>query len=288
MDMKGNEDVYCLIGDPIAKSLSPIINNNYYKIIGKNNIYLAFNVEEKDLADVINVFKILNIKGFNVTLPHKIRIMKYLDSISDEAKILGAVNTVKNKNGRLIGYNTDGMGFLKSLELEDVEVKDKTLLILGAGGAANAISISLAMKGVKKIVISNRTLSKAKILAEKISKKFPKVLSDYDDLKLKKVKKEKIDIIVNCTSVGMYPNIDESPISLHGFSQNLIVYDIIYKPRKTKLMELAEEKGYYTINGLSMLINQALCSQEIWFEKKDYNFFKNYKEIKRILEIYVE
>ncbi|CCQ95970.1 Shikimate dehydrogenase [[Clostridium] ultunense Esp] len=288
MDINFNKDVYCLIGNPIAKSLSPIINNSYYKIIGKNNIYLAFNVKEKDLADVINVFKILNIKGFNVTLPHKISIMEHLDSISDEAKILGAVNTVKNKNGRLIGYNTDGMGFLKSLELEDVGVKDKTVLVLGAGGAANAISISLAKEGVKKIIISNRTLSKAKILAEKISRKFPKVTSEYDSLKLKNVRKEKIDIIVNCTSVGMHPNIDESPINLHGFSENLIIYDIIYKPRRTKLMELAEKKGYYTINGLSMLINQALCSQEIWLEVEDYNFLKNYKEIKRILEIYVE
>lgn len=288
MDINFNKDVYCLIGNPIAKSLSPIINNSYYKIIGKNNIYLAFNVKEKDLADVINVFKILNIKGFNVTLPHKISIMEHLDSISDEAKILGAVNTVKNKNGRLIGYNTDGMGFLKSLELEDVGVKDKTVLVLGAGGAANAISISLAKEGVKKIIISNRTLSKAKILAEKISRKFPKVTSEYDSLKLKNVRKEKIDIIVNCTSVGMHPNIDESPINLHGFSENLIIYDIIYKPRRTKLMELAEKKDYYTINGLSMLINQALCSQEIWLEVEDYNFLKNYKEIKRILEIYVE
>ncbi|MCF6465645.1 shikimate dehydrogenase [Clostridium sp. Cult2] len=288
MDTTWNKDLYCLIGSPVSKSLSPIINNNYYRIIGEDNIYLIFDIKEKDLANIVDSFKILNIKGFNVTLPHKINIMKHLDAISREAKILGAVNTVKNKNGKLIGYNTDGIGFIKSLELERIDVKDKIILILGAGGAANAISTSLSMNSAKHIIIGNRTLSKAEKLAARISNQFPNVIVELDSLELEHISKEKINMVINCTSVGMYPNADESPIDMDGFSNDLIVYDIIYKPTKTKLMELAEKKGYYTINGISMLINQALCSQEIWLERKDHNFLNNYREIKRILQSYVE
>lgn len=288
MDTTWNKDLYCLIGSPVSKSLSPIINNNYYRIIGEDNIYLIFDIKEKDLANIVDSFKILNIKGFNVTLPHKINIMKHLDAISREAKILGAVNTVKNKNGKLIGYNTDGIGFIKSLELERIDVKDKIILILGAGGAANAISTSLSMNSAKHIIIGNRTLSKAEKLAARISNQFPNVTVELDSLELEHISKEKINMVINCTSVGMYPNADESPIDMDGFSNDLIVYDIIYKPTKTKLMELAEKKGYYTINGISMLINQALCSQEIWLERKDHNFLNNYREIKRILQSYVE
>lgn len=288
MNTEWNQDIYCLIGNPVSKSLSPIIHNNYYKIIRKNNIYLTFNIEEKDLDNVVKNFKALNIKGFNVTLPHKINIINYLDSISKEARILGAVNTVNNEKGKLVGYNTDGIGFIKSLELENIDIKGKTILILGAGGAANAISTSLAMEGTKKIIIGNRTLSKGKKLAIKLKNKFPKVLVEYDNLQLKKIEKGRINMIINCTSVGMYPNVNITPISLDGFSYNLIVYDIIYKPIKTKLLELAETRGYYTINGLSMLINQALFSQEIWLGKKDNNYAYNYNKIKRILETYVE
>ena len=288
MNSEWNKDLYCLIGNPISKSLSPVIHNNYYELVRQNNIYLIFNVEEEYLEEVVKTFKILDIKGFNVTLPHKIKIIEYLDSISDDAKILGAVNTVKNYNGKLIGYNTDGLGFLKSLELLNIDVKNKTILVLGAGGAANAISISLAMEGAKKIVVCNRTISKGKNLALRILRKFPKTMVEYDNLDLRNVEKEKINMIVNCTSVGMYPYVDVSPISLNGFSKNLIVYDLIYKPRKTKLIKLAEHKGYYTINRLSMLINQALLSQEIWFGKKNHTFLNNYNEIKRILETFVE
>ncbi|HSH35083.1 shikimate dehydrogenase, partial [Schnuerera sp.] len=195
---------------------------------------------------------------------------------------------VKNENGKLIGYNTDGSGFIKSLELENIGVKGKTILVLGAGGAANAISTSLAMRGAKKIIISNRTLSKAKKLANKISKQFPEVITEFDYLKLGNISKKTINMIINCTSVGMYPDMSTTPITLNGFSNKVIVYDIIYNPQKTMLLELAEKRGYYTINGLSMLINQALYSQQIWAEEKDQNYIDNFKEIKRILETYVE
>ena len=288
MDITWNTNIYCLIGHPISKTLSPIIHNNFYRINNINNVYLTFDVEKEDLENIVKSFKILNIKGFNVTLHHKISIMEHLDNISEEAKKIGAVNTVKNENGKLIGYNTDCMGFLKSLELNNIYVKDKTVLILGSGGAAKAISTSLALAGVKKIFINNRTLIKAKSLAKRIKNQFPGILVKWGDLGLNNICKHEIDIIVNCTSVGMYPSVEKSPISFDGFSKDSIVYDIIYKPKKTKFLKLAEERGNPTIGGLSMLINQALYSQKIWMENKNDNIFDNLNIIERILESFVE
>ena len=288
MNITWDTDIYCLIGHPISKTLSPIIHNNFYKITDTNNIYLTFDVEKEDLENVVRSLKILNIKGFNVTLPHKISIMEYLDDISEEVKTIGAVNTVKNENGKLIGHNTDCMGFLKSLELNNIDVKDKTVLILGSGGAANAISISLAATGAKKIFINNRTLKKAKILSKRIETQFPKIIVEYGNLKLKNICKNEIDMVINCTSVGMYPNVEETPIRFNEFSKDLIVYDIIYKPRKTKFLQLAQDRGSYTIGGLPMLISQALYSQKIWLENKDINTFDNFSIIERILESFVE
>ena len=288
MNINWNTQIYCLIGHPISKTLSPIIHNNFYKLIDKNNIYLAFDVEEKDLYTIIEAIKILKIKGFNVTIPHKTIIINYLDKISEEAKLIGAVNTVKNIDNMLIGYNTDGAGFIKSLELMNIDVKGKNILILGAGGAAKAIATSLALAEVNSIFISNRTLEKAKKLSQKLKYQFPRVLIDYGRLDLKKVDKKNIHMVVNCTSIGMYPNIDELPIKLDGFSQNLIVYDIVYKPKKTKLLKLAENKGYKTIDGLNMLINQGLYSQQIWLEDENYNIYNYFYKIRRILEKYVE
>lgn len=288
MNINWNTQIYCLIGHPISKTLSPIIHNNFYRLINENSIYLAFDVKENHLSTIVEAIKILDIKGFNVTIPYKTTIINYLDEISEEAKLIGAINTVKNVDGKLVGYNTDGMGFIKSLELNNIDVKGKNILILGAGGGAKAIGTSLAFIGVDSIFISNRTLGKAKKLSEKLKYQFPKVSIDYGGLDLKKVDKKNIHMVVNCTSIGMYPNINELPIRLDGFSQNLIVYDIIYKPKKTKLLKLAENKGYKTIDGLNMLINQGLYSQQIWLDNKNYDIYEYYDEIRRNLEKYVE
>lgn len=288
MNITWNTDIYCLIGHPISKSLSPIIHNNYNKINKMNSVYLTFDIEKHNLQSIINSFKIMGIKGFNVTLPHKIKIMEYLDDISNEAKIISAVNTVKNVNGSLIGYNTDGIGFLKSLELENISVKDKVILLLGAGGVANAIATSLAIAEAKKLIIINRTVAKAKNLTNKIKNNFSDVLVEYGKLNLNNILKDKIDMVINCTSIGMYPNIEYSPITFDGFSEKLIVFDTIYKPKKTKFLQLAEEKGYKTINGLSMLINQAIFSQKIWHEEENINFIDNFEKIRRIIENYEE
>lgn len=288
MSINWETKLYCLIGHPISKSLSPIIHNSFYRLNKKNSIYLTFDIEEEKLNDIIHGFIAMNVQGFNVTIPHKIKIMDYLDEISKEAKLIGAVNTVKNINGRLIGYNTDGLGFLKSLKDKKIDIKNKNILILGAGGAANAISTSLALSGVNTIYINNRNIDKGKELARKIKLQFSNINVDYGDLTLSNVFKEEVHMIVNCTSVGMYPYADETPIVLNGFSKDLIVYDIIYKPEKTKLLKLSRNEGYTTIGGLPMLINQGLYSQKIWLDEEIKNIYNYYDKIKRILDIYVE
>ena len=288
MNISWDTDIYCLIGNPISKTLSPIIHNNFYKISNINNVYLAFDVEKENLEHIVKSLKILKVKGFNVTLPYKISIMKYLDDISKEAKIINAVNTVKNENGKLIGYNTDCGGFLKSLELNNIDVKGKVVLILGAGGAANAISTSLALAGAKKIYINNRTLIKAEKLAKRIKNQFSRIIVEWGDLELNNICKNTIDMVVNCTSIGMYPDVEKSPMDFKGFSKDLIVYDIIYKPRNTKFLQIAKERDNYTIGGLSMLINQALYSQKIWLENNNGNIFHNFNIIERILGSFVE
>ena len=288
MNINWETKLYCLIGHPISKSLSPIIHNNFFKLNNLNSIYLAFDIDEGEIKNTIHALKAINVQGFNVTIPYKIKIMNYLDEISKEAKLIGAVNTVKNENGKLIGYNTDGLGFLKSLEDKNIDIKNKNVLVIGAGGAANAICTSLALAGINKIYINNRNIDKAKKLAKKLKIQFPNLNVNYGDLSLNNVFKEEIHMVINCTSVGMYPNIDEIPILLNGFSKDLIVYDIVYKPNKTKLLKIAEDNGYTTIGGLSMLINQGLYSEKIWLDKEIKNIFENRDKIKRILKKHVE
>ena len=288
MNINWETKLYCLIGHPISKSLSPIIHNNFFKLNNLNSIYLAFDIDEGEIKNTIHALKAINVQGFNVTIPYKIKIMNYLDEISKEAKLIGAVNTVKNENGKLIGYNTDGLGFLKSLEDKNIDIKNKNVLVIGAGGAANAICTSLALAGINKIYINNRNIDKAKKLAKKLKIQFPNLNVNYGDLSLNNVFKEEIHMVINCTSVGMYPNIDEIPILLNGFSKDLIVYDIVYKPSKTKFLKIGEDNGYTTIGGLSMLINQGLYSEKIWLDKEIKNTFGNCDKIKRILKKHVE
>ncbi|EOD00114.1 shikimate dehydrogenase [Caldisalinibacter kiritimatiensis] len=267
MKIDANTELYCLIGHPVSKSLSPFIHNTSFEENGLNAKYMVFDVKPNDLRKAIDGIKALGIKGFNVTIPHKIEIIKYLDDISKESKLIGAVNTVKNDNGKLIGYNTDGLGFIKSLKVHDVVVKRKKVLILGAGGAAHAIAMMLAKEGANEIIILNRTEKKAKKLIEKIKNIYPNIKGRYGGLNSREINYQDVDIIINCTSIGMYPNSNQSPIKKNNLNKNMLVYDIVYKPRITKLLKDAEEKGCKVIGGLDMLLYQAILSEEIWFKQ---------------------
>jgi len=287
MNINWDTKLYCLIGNPIDKSLSPLIHNEIFKILYKNSIYLAFNIEDNKLKDTIDGFKAINIQGFNVTIPYKKTIIEYLDDLSPEAKMLEAVNTVKNQDGKLIGYNTDGQGFLQTLIDNGIDIKDKNVLLLGAGGAAYAIGISLSMNGIKSIYIVNRTKEKAIKLGRDIKRLNNNVSISTGDFSLKGINKKEIDIIINATSIGMYPLENMSPIELNGFKENPIVYDIVYKPMETKLIQDAKSRGFKTFNGISMLLDQAILSQKIWLnlEKK---YLEKLGKVEGILAGYVE
>lgn len=268
MEITYETDLFCLIGDPVEKSLSPVIHNYSFKKNNIDGVYLNFKIEKNCINDFINTVRVLNIKGFNVTIPHKTDILEYLDEIDEKAKKLGAVNTVKNENGKLIGYNTDGIGYLRMLEEERVNVKGSKILIVGAGGAARGIIFSLIEEKPEKILILNRTLSKAeniqnelKLLEEKTTK------IEIDTLDNKDLDLNEYELIINCTAIGMYPHVDEVPIEIDRLSKEAVITDIIYKPLETKLLKEAKNRGNKVIGGIGMLINQGLLSEEIWTEK---------------------
>lgn len=261
MKIDSSTGLYCLIGDPVEKSLSPEIHNFSFKLNEIDGVYVAFQAKSEYLEQAVSGIKALGIKGFNVTIPHKVDIIKYLDELDREAELLGAVNTVKNEGGKLKGYNTDGRGFVELLKSSGVEPKGKKVIMIGAGGASRAIAMSLGLEGASEIAILNRTAEKGRELAEEIAAKIPGLSAKHEIDSL-----EDYDIIINCTSVGMYPNTDEMPFDISRLSKRCVVADIVYKPLKTKFLIEAEKAGHKTVEGLGMLVNQALLSEEIWIE----------------------
>jgi shikimate dehydrogenase len=242
------------------------MHNTAFESLGLDKIYIPIEVAPENLETVVKGMAKMNFEGFNVTIPHKIEIMKLLDEVDDYAKCIGAVNTVSVHGGRLKGYNTDGMGFLKSFEESTgSKIDGKNILILGSGGAARAISMTLALKKANKIYICNRTHEKAVSLAEDITKQ-----SGADSVAVKheyeEMKKAIADcnVIINTTSVGMSPDIDSSPLDKGLLNPLLTVCDAVYNPRKTKLLKDAEEIGCKTVEGLKMLVNQGAEALEIW------------------------
>lgn len=270
MDINIETKLVGLLGYPLGQSLSPLMQNKAFEICNLNKMYIPIEVRTENLETVVNGIKKMNFDGFNITKPHKIEIIKYLDEIDDNAKCIGAVNTVTIKNGILKGYNTDGSGFLKSFEENTGEkINGKNILILGSGGAARAISMTLALNKAKKIFICNRTYEKAIKLSVEINKHvgdcsiaIPMVYEEIE--KTAKMS----DVLINCTSIGMYPNIDVSPLDKNLLNKNLIVCDIVYNPKKTKLMQDAEELGCKTVIGLFMLLYQGVEAFELWTDLK--------------------
>lgn len=267
MKIDWNTNLYCLIGKPIDGTYSPIIHNYIYKKQDINSSYMAFNVDEDKFEDAIEGFLAIGLKGFNLTAPYKEKIIPYLDEITEDAKNIGAINTVKNENGKLIGTNTDGDGFIKMFYDNQIDLKDKKLLLIGAGGAARGICFALMNEKLSELTIINRTKDKADKLKEELDslRKPIKISSLHldDDFN-----REDFDILINTTTVGMEPDSNSSPISLEGFNEKLMVCDVVYKPLKTKLLEDAEKRGYDYYNGIPMLVNQAILVQEFWLGRK--------------------
>jgi shikimate dehydrogenase len=269
----GNGKVFGLIGDPIGHSLSTFMHNAVFKELNLDYAYLPFNVKKENLSNAINGAKSLNIKGLNVTIPHKINIMKFIDEIDSVAEMIGAVNTIKFENEKTIAYNTDGIGAIKSLE-KITSLKNKKIIILGAGGASRAVSFQLAISGIAELLILNRNTEKSKYLISDLKNKlnnsdnfsdFNKDTNfNYGDFNILKENIGDCDILINATPVGLYPNVNVSPIDENIIHSDLIVYDLIYNPIETKLIKDTKKVDGKTLSGVKMLVYQGAESLKIW------------------------
>ena len=260
----GKTSVFGIIGDPVEHSLSPGMHNAAFKSVGLDHIYVPFNVKTEELEDAINGARAMGIRGLNVTIPHKTEVIKYLDYLDIAAGLIGAVNTIEFGENGAIGHNTDGIGAIRAIE-DVTPVKGKKIMVLGAGGAARAISFQLLLNEAESLVISNRTIEKAQELKDDLIEKLDQEVITTDlgiDLEREL---EDTDILINTTPIGMYPNINHKPlVTADMMHKDLIVNDIVYNPLKTGLIMEAEKAGAKTISGIKMLMYQGIESFRIW------------------------
>lgn len=263
--MQYKSKVCCLIGDPIEHTISPLIHNIAFQKLGLDYIYVAFRVEKSMLKMAVDGVRALNIRGLNVTIPHKVEIIKYLDKVDELAEKIGAVNTVVNEGGKLIGYNTDGPGAIKALQDKGFYPKGKRVLMLGAGGAARAIAYYVAKEEPSEIIILNRNVERALEVSGKIGSEMDIACkaAKLDEDNIKKAL-EKTDLLINCTSVGMFPKVNETLVPKAFLKKDMTVMDIVYNPIYTRLLREAADVGCNIIFGLDMLVKQAALSFEIW------------------------
>ena len=262
--ISGSTALYCLIGSPVGHSGSPAMYNYSFQKLGIDSAYVAFDISEEKVPDAIAAFKTLNIRGANVTMPCKSAVVKYMDELSPAARIIGAVNTIINDGGRLTGHITDGVGFVRNLKEHGVDVKGKKITVLGAGGAATAIVVQCALDEAKEINIFNikdAFYKKAEETIENIKKEAPECvvnLCDLEDIQKLNEQIASSDILVNATRVGMHPSEDQSPIKdTNVFRKELVVADVVYNPKKTKLLDDAEAAGCTIVTGIGMLLWQG-------------------------------
>lgn len=248
-----NQDtgLYGLVGYPIGHSLSPAVHNAAFNARGINAVYVAF--ETRDIEGSLRGMKALGIKGMSVTIPHKSAVIPLLDEADELVRKIGAVNTIVNDKGRLIGYNTDAPAALKALE-EKIELANRTCLIIGAGGAARAVGFILKKKGLQ-LTIANRSVPRGEELANFLRCPF---------IPLKETEGLEADLIVQTTPVGMYPNVDQCIISPDLLKEGIAVMDIVYNPVETRLLTLAKDRGCLTIDGLGMFVHQAAEQFMLW------------------------
>lgn len=258
-----------LLGTPLGHSISPPMHNRVFEKLGMNYCYLPVEVSEKNLEKVFSGLSLMNVAGFNVTIPHKISIIEYLDELDPLAATIGAVNTITVENGKTKGYNTDGEGFIRSFEEEvNSSVKGKKIYIVGCGGASRAIAMTLAFYGADTLYLQNRTTSKAEELAYKINSNIrscAKVIGD--SLEEQKETIASSDVLINATNLGMHPHETAIPIDESLISPHLIVADIVYVPLMTKLLKTAKERGCSIVPGLKMLIYQGAAAFKLFTGK---------------------
>lgn len=275
MEISGHTQMLCLIGSPVGHSGSPAMYNYSFDRLGLDYAYLAFDIKEEETAEAIRALRLLNVRGFNVTMPCKTAAVAYCDSLSKAAELIGAVNTVVNEGGKLIGHNTDGLGWVRNCREHGFEIRDKKMTIVGSGGAATAIEITAALEGLKEMSIfamKDSFFANAQATVEKIRANIPDCTVNLYDLSDREVFYREIadsDIFTNATRVGMKPMDDQSVIDdPAAFRKDLVVSDVVYNPRETKLLSEAAAAGCKTISGIGMLLWQGVEAFHLYTGKE--------------------
>ena len=265
--MISGKTIICgIIGDPIEHTMSPAMHNAAFKTLGLDYVYVPFTVKSLELKKAIEGIRGMNLRGVNVTIPHKVAVMQFLDRIDPLVEKIGAVNTIVNDGGILSGYNTDATGFLQTLHDKEIEPRDKKVLLLGAGGAARAIGNILAEENAHVTILNRRQeLSWAEDLANRINLHYRADVS-AGELTPENLKRalDGVDILINATSLGMSPDDDQTPVPADLLDASLTVFDVVYNPLQTRLLREAKTAGARTISGLEMLVWQGAIAFEKW------------------------
>ena len=255
-----------ILGHPVHHSLSPIMHNAAFESLGLDYRYFAFDVKPEMLRRAVEGLRALQMVGVNVTVPHKEKVIRYLDQLSSDARLMGAVNTIENREGQLIGHNTDGMGFIRAFQdAFGQSVEGKQALLLGAGGAARAVAIQLVSQGISEMIIANRTYAHARRLVKTITESFPGATTLAIRLQGESLAKIclRADILINATSTGL--TVDSSlNISPSVFRPSMRVCDLTYNPPHTPFLKMAAGAGCKTMNGVGMLLHQGALAFRIW------------------------
>lgn len=266
--ISGHTGLLALIGSPVGHSGSPAMYNYSFERLGLDYAYVAFDIKAEEVADAIAAMKTFKMRGCNVTMPCKTEVVKYMDELSPAARIIGAVNTIVNDDGKLTGYITDGEGFVNNLKDHGIDVMGKKVVIAGGGGAATAIQVQCALDGAREITIFNRTVSKACETAEKIRREVPDCtvnVFDIADVAAMTREIRTCEIFINATSVGMTPMDEESVVKdVSAFYPGLVVADAVYNPEETKLLREAKEAGCICVSGRGMLLWQGVAAFKLY------------------------
>ena len=270
MGVKATTNIYGIFGHPVKHSLSPDMHNSAFNELGLNSVYVAFDIDPENIEQATRAIRVMGINGINITIPHKQTIIPFLDEVSADATLTGAVNTVKNEHGKLSGFNTDVGGFLRAIREDlDFTPEGKTLFLIGAGGAARAVLSAFCMNGGAVVYIADIIQAKAIELANQFKANFPNIAIEtvsLEDQKILEQKFDEADILVNASPAGM-DGVGSHDIPLKSLNNNAVVYDLVYKPSNTKLLQDAKKLGHKASGGLTMLLYQGAESFEIWTGK---------------------
>lgn len=251
MALNAGTALYAVFGDPIGHSLSPAMHNAAFRHAGVNAAYLAFRVN--DIRGAVAAVRALDIRGVSVTIPHKVSVMEHLDEVAPMAQEIGAVNTLINRDGRIVGYNSDSLGAVAALA-EKVNLSEKSVAVLGAGGGARAVGFGVRAEGAAVTVV-NRSAERGEALARDIGAEF-RPLADFDP--------GRFDVLVNTTPLGMSPRVENTPVSGEALTPGTLVMDIVYNPRETRLLREAAARNCVTVDGLAMFVYQGAFQFELW------------------------